>query len=982
MPDLQRLIDEIRFRLQSQDWDLTDDVRGIAEEYASICREANVRLRRCGEFLKQGLRSEAVHLAEAEPRLLDLLATIDFPERADWDEMVAFYQLSRPDPLLFDVAEQLNEAYSLQQPLERLLDRHRLLALQRAPLPQRLAVLRRIAEVDAGNAVWEEDVRMFEKARLADIDAAARGAAEQRDAAALTAIAAELTQPGWRERPAKAQVERIRRLSEDVNRSVARRELEQLEPELNRALGELNVIKGRGLRDRWNHLAAVARLAANDPLVERVAPALGWIADDDARLEMERTFRTATAALEQVLERPDAGEEELRSAGHAVLKCERGIPEPLNGRYRERLRSLELSRQRRRRAIVIGAGLALVLIVGSVALIVQRSSAAALAKRLSEAAHQLIADGKFKEARELLDRHTGIADAPEVLETQRDLLAAESAEGDRAARFQELLNTADNASTAEDAHGALREARSIARLADEKLAAMQLEDRWQKVEATARETRERKFQEVLNSLAENVKKLESLHGEGTHDDDFMNLAQRSGRELAELKPQSKLVAAPLISQLNLLEARLERIRRVTTELQRKGALLDELTRVTSFHPGTPDANTKLQRAVELIQQVAKENPDDPRAADFTLAAKEIPELRGVLAWQQASDGWKSVIPPDIETARRQHTECRSWLDRYFHSPDASLAREYDEYLKSITAREESTGDGTEEGIRQALLDLYSGPLIDGLQFLETRDGRIYYLLGEQKFDKGIIAKFRYLVGFNGETKLRERLLRSDLVVDHTRPAPQSEIAKRVRSQLPSVALKDWDKFTKELAQSLIDNHKLDRLLQHFLLVKTLEYAGTANSLLRQELKAVLIKLNDDKIDVAAKWMNPDDEGAKIARQAAERALSLLGKDELTNAWKQADQRTGFLADQVRRRVHPIGWLSRGSAGAWSVRTNWSPKQKWRLIVAVPGTVESVLVWKTIGIADPQAGIKLDAVPGGILHSGRLVFSADVIEGAE
>src|SRR5689334_6187502 len=127
MDDLQRLIDEIRFRLQSQNCELTDDFRQLAADYAAACRDVNRRLRRCGEHLKQGLRAEAIHLAESEPRLLDLVATIDFPERGEWDEILGLYQVAKPEPILLDVAEQLNEAYSLQQPLEKLLERHRLL---------------------------------------------------------------------------------------------------------------------------------------------------------------------------------------------------------------------------------------------------------------------------------------------------------------------------------------------------------------------------------------------------------------------------------------------------------------------------------------------------------------------------------------------------------------------------------------------------------------------------------------------------------------------------------------------------------------------------------------------------------------------------------------------------------------------------------------------------------------------------------------
>ena len=46
------------------------------------------------------------------------------PERAEWEEIVGLYQLPKAEPLLLEVAEQLNEAYAHQQPLEKLLDHH------------------------------------------------------------------------------------------------------------------------------------------------------------------------------------------------------------------------------------------------------------------------------------------------------------------------------------------------------------------------------------------------------------------------------------------------------------------------------------------------------------------------------------------------------------------------------------------------------------------------------------------------------------------------------------------------------------------------------------------------------------------------------------------------------------------------------------------------------------------------------------------
>src|SRR4029077_815572 len=144
MSNSQQTVDEIRSFLQSADQTLTDPVRQLATAYARACQEIGKRLRRCWEFLQQGLRSEAIHLAEAEPNLLDELATLDFPERKQWEEVCLSYGLASPGRLNFEAAEALNEAYADALPLDGLLRKHRLLALTRAPVAQRLSLLRRV----------------------------------------------------------------------------------------------------------------------------------------------------------------------------------------------------------------------------------------------------------------------------------------------------------------------------------------------------------------------------------------------------------------------------------------------------------------------------------------------------------------------------------------------------------------------------------------------------------------------------------------------------------------------------------------------------------------------------------------------------------------------------------------------------------------------------------------------------------------------
>src|SRR4051812_43580101 len=129
MPDYQQVVDAIRAFANSLDQTRSDEVPELATSYALLCREANDRLRRCADYLHRGLRSEALHLADTPPILLDMVAALDIPELPDWEKACFAYDLQRPPKLLMEAAQELNEAYAADEPVRMLLSRHRVLAL-------------------------------------------------------------------------------------------------------------------------------------------------------------------------------------------------------------------------------------------------------------------------------------------------------------------------------------------------------------------------------------------------------------------------------------------------------------------------------------------------------------------------------------------------------------------------------------------------------------------------------------------------------------------------------------------------------------------------------------------------------------------------------------------------------------------------------------------------------------------------------------
>ena len=201
MTDHHQIIDQIRSVLHAGEHGRNGRLDGLASAYAAACNEATQRLGRCHRLLRQGLRSEAIQLAESTPNLLDLIATLDFPERAEWDELVQIHDLTPAPKLPIEPARLLNEAYAEEDPLQDLLRRHRRLALQRAPLRSRIGVLRQLATQDPGNAIWPDDLRTFEEVRLLQIQEEATELLRHHDAEAISRLVAEVEHPDWSEPP-------------------------------------------------------------------------------------------------------------------------------------------------------------------------------------------------------------------------------------------------------------------------------------------------------------------------------------------------------------------------------------------------------------------------------------------------------------------------------------------------------------------------------------------------------------------------------------------------------------------------------------------------------------------------------------------------------------------------------------------------------------------------------------------------------------
>ena len=198
MSDYQHIPGGIRSFLATKAQTWSEHSINLATQYAILCDQTNQRLRRCAEYLRLGMLSAAVHLADCQPNLCQSVTHLQFAERGAWADLCVTNGMPAPAVLEIDCLDQLKEAYEREKKLEPLLSRQRILAIAKAPAGQRLEVARILATEDPENSCWIEEILILESARFYEIGNEAKGAIRDQNDQVLQSLLTELSTNPWR----------------------------------------------------------------------------------------------------------------------------------------------------------------------------------------------------------------------------------------------------------------------------------------------------------------------------------------------------------------------------------------------------------------------------------------------------------------------------------------------------------------------------------------------------------------------------------------------------------------------------------------------------------------------------------------------------------------------------------------------------------------------------------------------------------------
>ncbi|HWE04227.1 MAG TPA: hypothetical protein VG326_17610 [Tepidisphaeraceae bacterium] len=332
MSDPRRIVENIRVFMTSGAGAAAAPIAAVAVDYAELCRDANLRLQRCAEFLHEGLVGEAVEFAAVRPPLLELIATLDFQEVPAWEQACAQMGMARAARLELNTAIMLNAARERHEPIKELLGRYRYLALARAPLTERLTTAWRLAAADPSSVIWRQEAEELEKSRLIQLRVEASAAMEANDVQQMDKLLLELGVGRWQAFAALELKETLHRAVTGVRYAGAISRLNATVPKVREAFAAKSLEQCQAVFAQWGKIVKESRVVVPVDLRQHILPLAHWIDEEEERRAHERKFRSACSQLLDAVKR-QAPVEEIKECYRAVAAFESPIPQDVAAAY-------------------------------------------------------------------------------------------------------------------------------------------------------------------------------------------------------------------------------------------------------------------------------------------------------------------------------------------------------------------------------------------------------------------------------------------------------------------------------------------------------------------------------------------------------------------------------------------------------------------------------------------------------------------------
>ncbi len=805
------------------------------------------------------------------------------------------------------------------------------------------------------NLIWSEDLRAFEKARLRQIQVEASEAKRLHDPSHIGKLLSELKDHTWLEPPPKSLIQGLTDAFAELRGEQARSARADIEARLIESLAAGDAASGRIVRDEWNALAEKAPLDPADPTRERVGEALRWLDDLDRRAISDKALEADLNVLANALNHPAAiSAAELERLEREVLRHGRGIPEKIQRKYAARFRAASSARKRRSR-IIAALAAAVILVSGSLAFYVVRSSFRERdAEQAAAEINTFLQKGDVEQAEAFLANlekaDASLLNDPALAQVRRRCRAARDLETERAQNFAEAMEEARGAPLGDAEPKALATARELARLDSEKLAVDELVQKRRASRKDSRDKLESGFRPRLEAIGRSAERIGKRLDLGNLEyDRIEEELDGSRRELDELLPQVassgselKQLGSDVREQLDAVSNRFDRLRGESLRTS-------EITDAVAFNVAARDGDLGL--FTTRLSAFVKAYPAEPCSKAFQAALLERPLWDAVAAWNLLIEGWKkrgaALNPTEAEIRAKA---CAQFLQEYPGFPEAKDVERYRAFLEAIVRR----GSGAKSPLA-ALQALFSNSLVAGLSMVVVKNGlhspKRYYARSIPAERNGVL-QLRYLAA-RGDRERTEVIPAKEIISKDL--APQSKLAARAKELLADRSLVEkWDTLTVDLLRSISSDTEVDPIVQVILLKSVVKAAGEGSEVIRASLEGMKHQLDQAKIDLDLDWTDPDvGPLAEDKKQALKLVESLRVKVPTESQLRTNRDRLERIVLRARRTV---GWLVRvgdryevktgvalpGDGDLWIVAPSSEKRGEWKKVGTIAGGKPAIL----------------------------------------
>lgn len=949
MPRAEDIVSKILRVINRSSSGLSSEGQAVVHEYVAKVDEINARLARCVSLLRQGLRSEAIHLAESAPPLMDEAAALEFPQRETFTLICQDAGIELPDLNITGV-EEINSAYPREQRLESLLRWHRRLALGRGPLKSRIRILRKLSAADVQNPIWGEDLVQFEKHRHKQIEQEAALAWNRKDHGAMAGVYKECCVEPWLEPPSQTLMRSVSQWHGVLTDQHQRTRLSTLASHVDNAFQRQDAAHVAAAVAEWRELAAAIDQDVTSLQTPAITDAITWLDRLEKQEQLAAAYHHACLALEVALDerRPH---EELERLWAAFGRLERPAPRMLQVRYQSQINEGTLQGRRRHRMVLGGLLCFTVILISVVGVLIWQQREQSKLDQWSSQLQPLIEGQRWSEAKKLLTRleleEPVVWNAASMQSALVEVDRAIAEQEQRSKRFASALARARESSGTTPDQEAMKIARELVFTDEERLALETLEGELQMVERQEQSKRDQIFTAALDALrARYVEIRDNADSADQVRRDGYDLLRDQLDELLKMKQ----VSPTLVSSGQALMASVITSSTSLSEKMARSRTADEgLQSIRRSYNVPADHAKSLSAFIEA-------NPSHPMTAEFRQAVQLVE------AWESVAL-CNTILSKMVPLRVEEYEEARTRLNvvtELAKKPTTvyrSAINEYREYLATaVTALDPTLMTSRPNGDLHTLI---SNRLISGMDVLRLKSGTIFYVPSGGTLSpptRGqVIVRFArtFEQAFGERNTWEEKILSADIIdlKNNPSPSPQKFFADAVSTV--KLNREDWETFHIRLCKLLSAHDAIDPLLRAGMMNQLMKWTIERDWPKHPELTQWHQQLRSLPAEV--EWLDTLSRAVEDQRMAALKVLKEQPDWGKLLARKAEWEST--MTRQLSARI-PMGVVWRED-GLRTIVPNIGPAQSGRMEV-VARTSEGGFKFEPIGILDSGIATWLEA----------------------